>query len=188
MSRGWKIFWWIIGILAGLILIVLGIVIAGYIWMQNIAKDVYGGKPPAGVISLIGFDLSPNKMAVYMDSKKGLAMVVIEQPLPAGSNAPFSEPDVKKALHSFDDTHQLESIFEGADNGTPTTFPMGSQTVHAVEYSSKEEHQSYAGVLNVDKTRLIFMATPPPRSNAKEVIADFLMDMPIVQKDSRLNP
>jgi hypothetical protein len=191
MSTGWKIFCWVAGILGALLVAFIALVVGCVLWMQGIAKDIYGGPLPHEVASIVAFDLTPNKMGVYLDRKTNMMAVVVTQPNPKGAALAFSSANVKKEIHEFDKTHQLESLFEGVDKGTDTNVQLGKQTVHLVEYASSSTKRSWAGILNLDTRKLIFMTgfsnnTPNAPTGGVESVAKFLNEIPIVKNDSRM--
>lgn len=190
MSKKWKIFWTIFGIFVGLIAIVIGAVVyfGGQFvhGMKMVAQDVYGGPLPSHVLPILGLDLKPQKMVVYMDTANEMAMVVVQSPPTSQEDAPFSEYDITKALSNYGTQKEIEQSLKGASNGQPSSFKLGDQTVHTIKFSDEQGQMSELGILNLDKGQMLFIATGDIPKDDSQKVANFLMNMPTLKNDSHL--
>jgi len=181
-----------IGVLIALVIMAvigIGCLIWGIQWMQASARTVYGGSLPPGVSALFGADLQTQRIAIFMDNTTKLMVIVMEKTLKQKDTAlPLSDPDVKKTLTSYDKTGQLQPLFQGSENGTPSSLKLDKQLVHTLDYTNSRGQSNVVGVLNLDNVQLAFVGVgQPSSSNLSTNVADFLGTMPIIQKDSHLH-
>lgn len=185
----------IIGSIVGVVLLVgvLGsLAIGGLLYFVRssriVAQQVYGGPLPAMVMPVMGMTIKPHRLAVYMDMNHHLAMVVFQSPPQAAQTPlPFSEPDVKKALEQYDDSRQIQNALQGTEGGKASTLTLGSQVVHTLKYTDASSKQSEMGILNLDNSRLLFVATMEGTSPAaSQAVAQFLSQMAVVANDSHM--
>ncbi len=187
MSKKWKI---ILGVVAALLVIFLGVVGVGIYFgsqfvkgMKVVEQDVYGGPLPATVVGVMGIKLDQSKMAIFMDKSTKIVMVIIENPQESSQKAlPFSDLDVEKALEPYFVDAKAKALLAGAEKGTPSTMKLGTQTVHTIQYTDSHGKPCETGVLNLDHAKMLFIETGQT-GNA----ASFLMNMPVIQKDSHLS-
>ncbi len=196
LSKKWKIALTIVSVVIGLCVLALGALFyfGGQVMQQMrvVAQEVYGGPTPSHVMSLIGFDLEDNRLAIFADSQNQLAMVLVEPKAAQASEnqeqtqRPFSEPDVQKAISSFQVRPEIKETLKGIEQGKVSTFKLGKQTVNAIKYTDSQGKISQAGILNLEKSQMLFVAIGDTPAEDSRNVANFLSQMPKVSQDPRV--
>lgn len=188
MSKAWKIVWSVVGVLAVLVVVVVGIIVyfGGKLVADTraITQEVYGGPLPVSLMPVLGWKLSTDKLAVLMDTSHQTALILYQTPPLKTKAVPLSEPDVKKAMAAFDDKQEIQILLTGAHAGTPSSLTLNGQTVHTVKFTGTQGKPSEAGVLNLDKGRMLFVAIPGEVQTSPKDVASVLMGMPALKNDS----
>lgn len=187
MSRKWKI---VGSVLAALALVAV-IGIAGLIYvvqmMRSTAETMYGGPLPANVSPILAIKLEKARMAVFLDRNSQVPVVILENPATGNASKPLSEPDVRKALDTLEKSQrEIQNSLEGSTSGTPSTLTVHGKTIHTLKNASNSGQHSEVGVLNLDGTQLVFMASTPQSEDPSPAITRFLSQMPLLQNDSHL--
>jgi hypothetical protein len=184
ISKTWKIVLGVVGVLVVLGGLLLGGLFYAVHWSGNIAQEVYGGPVPKQIIGL-GYQERDNRMALFVDD--GLVMILMQVPPLGDEGLPFSEKDVKQAIHRFQEGHKIEGTMVGTGEGEETIIALGEQKVHTLRYTDEEKGMlSQVGVLNLDQGQLLFIANWEPTLTSADKLPLFLMRMPALKNDSRM--
>jgi hypothetical protein len=160
--------------------------------IQDVAKEIYGGKLPSQTQVEFAIKTQAYKMALYKDVPTKSSIMIVQSPDKDGSQKSFSEPDVKAALQSTEFLSANSRTRAKFDNliyySKPATFHLGPQVVHISDYKSLKNGETQIGVLNLDNTQMTFMITVPIEASGDYIAPNFLADMPIIQNDSHMQP
>ncbi len=175
-------------LLSILLLIVMGGVGVGLAmywgWqaMQQVAQDVYGGKPPSSVMAIVGIAVSDQKMTVMMDMETQLVYILCQQNT-QNTSANFADKDVKQAIESFKYSEEYGLTDTVVSEGETDTMDIGGRTVPTLHVSLDGESQE-AGILNLEGKKLLFIAQTQGQESDHDLVGRFLAGMPSVYEDT----